>query len=165
MTKNLLSTIILSLALGYVPTIANAAANPLAGTYKVIDCGAYYLPTGADNILVQSDEKELVLGEVFWSGNGGPGSKPYLQTLLNFKVGTERENCMGDCYSIYTSSYSAEGTQFKSVRTMASTMNGPLKFAGETDFNLKYNTLTILSTDDGQFQPGPQTSCTLEKTN
>lgn len=143
-----------------------ALASEFSGKYQVLkaDCDSTgNLFAGDTDAIVEANVKEIRVGKIYYTGNGGPGSRPYFESSFQLSVGTQRENCLGDCYSLYEGAYSADGNEFKEVRMEANTMSAPPTYAGETDIKLLGDTLEIETTDNGQFTPGPLSVCLLKK--
>lgn len=88
------------------------------------------------------------MGEILYTGRGGPGSRPYFQAAFDFATGTDKQQCMGDCYFLYEGSYttSANGyPEFRDVQIMADT---------DSRFGSLQVQLDIVQSDRGELTGG-----------
>lgn len=158
-----------SIFLGLVMTAsAQAQGRPLSGTYEVIqrDCDSTGILFPGQQVILQANNSRVRIGNIInlAEPDGHLGNRTEFESAFDFSVGTERVECLGDCYTDYTGSYSDQGNAFTIVQMTANTRAATPTYAGEIDFKLSADgSLEIDTTSGGQFVPVALTVCHLKK--
>lgn len=132
--KSLKLTIVLS-----VLCLASTALAGMTGTYKVINNECSFSLTNGTQAVVQATAEKLVLGVVYKN----PDGHTYFKAAFDYKVGTERKGCLGDCYYLNTGSYSEDGNQFREEILYARFRDSAPIFHSEVTFTLVDDELEV----------------------
>ncbi len=143
---------------------ASAFANPMSGTYQVIesaDCASTYQLVSTDTVTVAASADGIEITNT--DGLSGP--------ILSIPTGhSVVDECNGASFCFNTiqfffdGSFSADGTRFTAVQSMTDKFgNATPRNTGEFDITLQGDVLQINSTAGYQPEPVALTSCQLRK--